>query len=107
MKLLVEAENKLMWNDITNLLSKYWENYLNGTLATIVLSFVGTFGGLFLGIFLAYFKSLKTKVQTKYIHFCRRISVIACFRIEAFIFGCAEQVGCREVNTQVFHFELA
>ena len=50
-----------MWNDITNLLSKYWENYLNGTLATIVLSFVGTFGGLFLGIFLAYFKSLKTK----------------------------------------------
>ena len=50
-----------MWNDIANLLSKYWENYLNGTLATIVLSFVGTFGGLFLGIFLAYFKSLKAK----------------------------------------------
>lgn len=48
-------------NDISSLLSKYGSFYLNGTLATIVLSLVGTFGGLFLGIFLAFGKTLNTK----------------------------------------------
>lgn len=50
-----------MGNDISSLLSRYGRFYINGTLATIVLSLVGTFGGLFLGIFLAFGKSLNTK----------------------------------------------
>ncbi len=52
--------------DISSLLQNYWRLYLNGTLATIVLSIVGTLGGLFLGIFLAFGKKLKTKGEPWY-----------------------------------------
>lgn len=55
-----------MGNDISSLLSRYGRFYINGTLATIVLSLVGTFGGLFLGIFLAFGKSLNTKESPWY-----------------------------------------
>lgn len=50
-----------MWSDVGNLLSKSSLLYLNGVLATIVLSVVGTLGGLFLGVFLAFGKKLETK----------------------------------------------
>lgn len=50
-----------MANEIGQLLSSSGRLYLNGLLATIVLSIVGTLGGLFLGVFLAFGKRLDTK----------------------------------------------
>lgn len=51
----------MSWNQFQELLDQYGSFYLNGALATIVLSIVGTFGGLFFGIFLAFGKSLHVK----------------------------------------------
>lgn len=53
-----------MFGEMSKLWSDYSSLYLQGLLATIVLSIVGTFGGLFLGVFLAFGKKLETKGQT-------------------------------------------
>lgn len=52
--------------DISSLLSDYWQLYLNGALATILLSVIGTLGGLFLGVFLAFGKKLRTQGEPWY-----------------------------------------
>lgn len=50
-----------MFGEMSTLWNQYSVLYLQGLLATVVLSIVGTFGGLFLGIFLAFGKKLNTK----------------------------------------------
>lgn len=50
-----------MAQDIGTLLSKYGNMFLQGSIATIVLSIIGTFGGLFIGVFIAFGKNLETK----------------------------------------------
>jgi putative lysine transport system permease protein len=46
-------------DQINYLFANYWDFFLKGLLATIILSIVGTIGGLFLGLFLAFGKRIE------------------------------------------------
>lgn len=56
------------FEDITSLLSGYWDWFLLGALSTVILSVIGTLAGLFFGIFLALGSSLHVEPDSAWIN---------------------------------------